>query len=296
MNLNHATNKANGSTLSATEWNNLAADVNELGAGGANSSSEYISLSAKNNVELTSPKNINIEPASDSTNEVYGDISFKPGDDIEFLTEHRPQDKQDEISLKIHDGNKKPVKLQINVGEITLTTKDKEGNDSNVLDVNVNSAKNTKGYLKVRAQAIDLRCEDHGGIALQPKGEDSDHHMNKIKFEHGGGDGLEFGTFNTEKTSIFTNEYRFNKDGKILLATRTTTASDKADANDPTTALKYVKQADDFYDVIYEGESGEEFYTYDPTDVADTSVTWGDVVKYIAWAKTNNEGPWAVQL
>lgn len=296
MNLNHATNKANGSTLSATEWNNLAADVNELGQGGTNSSSEYLSLSAKNNVELTSPKNINIEPASDSTNEVYGDISLKPGDDIEFLTEHRPLDKQDEISLKIHNGNKKPVKLQVNVGEITLTTKDKEGNDSNVLDVNVNSAKNTKGYLKVRAQAIDLRCEDHGGIALQPKGEDSDHHMNKIKFEHGGGDGLEFGTFNTEKTSIFTNEYRFNKDGKILLATRTTTASDKADASDPTTALKYVKQADDFYDVIYEGESGEEFYTYDPTDVADTSVTWGDVVKYIAWAKTNNEGPWAVQL
>ena len=34
MNLNHATNKENGSTLSAAEWNSLAADVNELGAGG----------------------------------------------------------------------------------------------------------------------------------------------------------------------------------------------------------------------------------------------------------------------
>jgi hypothetical protein len=90
---------------------------------------------------------------------------------------------------------------------------------------------------------------------------------------------------------LFTKEYRFNKDGKVLLATRTTQASDKADANDPTTAYKYVKQSDDFYDVIYEGESGSEFYTYDPTDTADTSVTWGDIVEYIAWAKANNEGP-----
>lgn len=297
MNLNHATNKETGSTLSATEWNNLAADVNELGAGGANSgSSEFLTLSAKNNVELSSPKNINIEPAYDSVNNTFGDISLKPGDDIEFLSEHRPIDKQDEVSLKVHNGDKKPVKLQINASEFTLTTKDKEGNDANVLDVNVNSGKNSKGYLKVRAQAIDLRCEDHGGIALQPKGEDSDHNQNKIKFEHGGGDGLEFGTFNTEKTSLFTKEYRFNKDGKVLLATRTTQVSDKADANDPTTAYKYVKQADDFYDVIYEGESGSEFYNYDPTDTADTSVTWGDIVEFIAWAKANNEGPWASQL
>lgn len=291
MNLNHATNKANGSTLSATEWNNLAADVNELGAGGANNSSnEYLTLSAKNNVELTSPKNINIEPASDSTNNVYGDISFKPGDDIEFLTEHRPQDKQDEISLKIHDGNKKPVKLQVNVGEITLTTKDKVGDDSNILDVNINSAKNTKGYLKVRAQAIDLRCEDHGGIAIQPKGEDSDHHMNKIKFEHGGGDGLEFGTFNTEHTSLFTTDYRFNKDGIVRLATRSTVASDKADNNDPTTAYKYVKQADDFYDILID------------TDLIPTNdeITWGqctwqDIVYFVMWAKENSFGPWATQ-
>lgn len=279
MNLNHATNKANGSTLSASEWNNLAADVNELGAGG--SSNEYLTLSAKNNVELSSPKNINIEPASDETNDVYGDISLKPGDDIEFLSEHRPQDKQDEISLKIHNGDKKPVKLQVNASEVTFSTKDKVGNDANVFDVNINSGKNTKGYLKVRAQAIDLRCEAHGGIALQPKGYDGDNHMNKIKFEHGGGDGLEFGTFNTEHTSLFTGDYRFNKAGVIRLATRTTEVSDKADANDATTANKYVKQADDFYDVI---------------DVNDPTCTWEDIVTFIAWAKANNEGPWAAQL
>jgi hypothetical protein len=34
MNLNHATNKQTGDQLTALEWNNLAADVNELGATG----------------------------------------------------------------------------------------------------------------------------------------------------------------------------------------------------------------------------------------------------------------------
>ena len=318
--------KFTGDPLTASEWNNLAQDVDAavdainnggVGGGGSVTVDPHVSFDSegKHNLNITTTAEdqyqdgnktkggkINIEPISD--------LQIKSGDDITLCSHHRED--PTEVSMKVLDGNDNPVKLQLNAANIVLTTKDKgktkekdeNGKDTsaalyddpNVMNVTVNSAKDTRGYLKVRAQAIDLRCEDHGGIALQPKGEDSDHHMNKIKFEHGGGDGLEFGTFNAEKTSIFTNEYRFNKDGKILLATRTTTASDKADVSDPTTALKYVKQADDFYDVIYEGESGEEFYTYDPTDVADTSVTWGDVVKYIAWAKANNEGPWAAQL
>lgn len=303
MNLNHATNKQNGSTLSATEWNNLAADVNELGAGGASNGtdmSSYFYMNDKGNLCIeTTAENTPSGKKGKLNIESNDDIQLKPGDDIMLYGDHRGEGKTGEVSIKVMDGTGAedvPAKLQVNMSEITLTTKDKAGADAGVLDINVNKAKNTKGYLKVRAQAIDLRCEDHGGIALQPKGEDSDHNMNKIKFEHGGGDGLEFGTFNTEKTSLFTKEYRFNKDGKVLLATRTTQASDKADASDPTTAYKYVKQADDFYDVIYEGESGSEFYNYDPTDTADTSVTWGDIVEFIAWAKANNEGPWASQL
>lgn len=130
----------------------------------------------------------------------------------------------------------------------------RKNDPANVINLNVEDNEGNEGYLKVRAQAIDLRCEGHGGVALQPKGYDSDSHMNKIKFEHGGGDGLEFGTFNTEKTSIFTDEYRFNKNGVWKMATRTTEASDKVDSNDNTTALKYVKQADDFYDIISNGD------------------------------------------
>lgn len=185
---------------------------------------------------------INIESASD--------IQFKPGDDIILYSHHRAEGSQDEVALKVTDGDDKPVKLQINASEMTLTTKDKEGTNANVMDVTVNSGKNTRGYLKVRAQAIDLRSESHGGIALQPKGNDGDGNMNKIKFEHGGGDGLEFGTFNTEKTSIFTDEYRFNKDGIWKMATREKEESDKKVVADPTTHYKYKKQSDDFYDII----------------------------------------------
>lgn len=177
------------------------------------------------------------------------DIKIKPVDDLSLYSEYRTG-KEDEFSVKVLDTNDKPVKLQLNTSEILLTTKDKEGADANVMDVTVNSAKDTRGYLKVRAQAIDLRSESHGGIALQPKGRDNEGNMNKIKFEHGGGDGLEFGTFNTEKTSIFTDEYRFNKDGIWKMATREKEESDKKEVADPTTHYKYKKQGDDFYDII----------------------------------------------
>jgi len=200
MNLNHITNKTNGDQLTAVEWNSLAADVNELGAGGGASASSVVSatdvtesggdptvnvavasgvnavgspvvmqLTKKKkgvNTTLTSENNINIEPRESVESTKGGNISFKPGDDIEFCSHHRLSGNQDEVSVKIIDGDDNPVKLQVNAASMTLTTKDKTGDDSNVFDVNVNSGKNTKGYLKIRAQAIDLRCEDHGGIAL----------------------------------------------------------------------------------------------------------------------------------
>lgn len=327
MNLNHATNKANGSTLSASEWNNLAADVNELGAGGSSvvsvtqdtqatdptvniavasgvtevGSPNVIQLTKKSkgvNTTVLSDNNVNIEPR-ESTGKAKstkgGNISMKPGDDIELCSHHRRFGNRDEVTVKVIDGADAPVKLQLKASNITLSTEDKGStkakdentgldtqealyDDPNVMNINVTTGSG-KGYLKVRAQAIDLRCEDHGGIALQPKGEDGQGHMNKIKFEHGGGDGLEFGTFNTEHTSLFTGDYRFNKAGVIRLATRTTVASDKADQNDATTAYKYVKAADDFYDNI---------------DANDPTCTWEDIVKFINWAKTNKSGKdWA---
>ena len=343
MNLNHATNKQNGSQLTATEWNNLAADVNELGAGGTGNgavSTEVDQVDADKtyikignvtvgeltdkgtkgvNVTLAGNNNINIEPrAAAGTGEGKntpgladrkgGNIALKPGDDIEFWAHKRGTSKDDEVSIKmltevpkVSDPTKTDeiaAKLQLNAADIVLTSKDKQ-EDSDIMNVTVNKAADTRGYLKVRAQAIDLRCEDNGGIALQPKGEDSDHFENKIKFEHGGGDGLEFGTFNTQHTSLYTTDYRFKKDGVIRLASRYTEASDKADANDPTTAYKYKKNNATNNAALATSESktfdaADDFYDF--VETSDPTCTWEDIVKYIAWAKANNEGPWAPQL
>ena len=210
------------------------------------------------NVSIVSNNNINIEPRESVESTKGGNISLKPGDDIELCSHHRVAANQDEVSVKVIDGEDNPVKLQLNASEITLTTKDKQGDNANVFDINVNSAKNTKGYLKVRAQAIDLRSESHGGIALQPKGYDGEGHMNKIKFEHGGGDGLEFGTFNTEKSSLFTNEYRFKRNGVWKMASRQVTKSDKEEF---TIMLKYLGIKDSgTADTSYEYPENNDIY------------------------------------
>lgn len=327
------TQKNNGDTLTASEWNSLTGYVNDaVDAINGSSGDPHISFDseAKHNLNIVTTAEdqykdgskvkggkINIEPISD--------LQVKAGDDITLYSHHRED--PGELSIKVLDGSEIsavdsvaidefPVDLQLNAANIALTTKDKgiyiseknkarlakgkenTADKANILNLEIKTGTKAKkatasngqyGYLKLRANAIDLRCEDHGGIAIQPKGYDGDGNMNKIKFEHGGGDGLEFGTFNTEKSSLFTGEYRFNKNGEIYLATRQTEPSGKTDDtgifdNTPsgktaTNAYKYVKQADDFYDVI---------------DSNDPHCTWGDIVTYIAWAKANNQGPWAV--
>ena len=273
-----------------------------------------ISVSNKGNVTLGSQKNVNVEPAWNNNITSYtgnwGDIALKPGDDIQFCSHHREPKKRDKIVMKVIDGSDNPVKFQVVAGEIDFAVgtsgnpktatrkKDKvtgadtseamfKQNESKTLDLRILTGttleegtaneRDERGYLKVRAQAIDLRCEKHGGIALQPKGYDSDGNMNKIKFEHGGGDGLEFGTFNTQKTSLFTDEYRFKKDGIWKMSVRETEASGKDILDEregglqglPATGLlKYKKNnvannaakaaadlktyepADDFYDFV----------------------------------------------
>lgn len=318
MNLNHSTNKQTGDQLTAAEWNSLAADVNELGAGSNGGGGSLtpidtqgiISVSSKGNITLSSTKNVNIEPVWNNNEQAYagnyGDIALKPGDDIQFCSHHREPNKRDKVVLKTLDGDDNPVKFEIHAGEITFNTKNKaltkkkdnltgqntastlfKAGDEKVLDVKIltgvtlgtgtEDERDERGYLKVRAQAIDLRCEKHGGIALQPKGYDDEGNMNKIKFEHGGGDGLEFGTFNSQKTSIFTDEYRFNKNGIWKMSVRETEASGKDIIDEregglqgltATGAYKYKKNnsannsakaladlktyeaADDFYDFI----------------------------------------------
>ena len=322
MNKLNFTSKSNGDVLNASEWNAVVSKTDELvqaindGAGSGSGSATPVVIEGdshvifdsadKHNLSIkttqadqyvkngeTKGGKINIEPISD--------LQIKSGDDIILCSHHRED--PTEVSVKIHDGEDHPVKLQINTADIVLTTKDKsltkeknqDGTDSNtalyddpnVLNVTVNSAKDTRGYLKVRAQAIDLRSESHGGVALQPNGEDSDHHMNKIKFEHGGGDGLEFGTFNAEKTSIFTDEYRFNKNGVWKMATRQKLDNSydltgevgvtignkkyKPSTSNETQHYSYKKQADDFYDIITPYDQAN--------DTGDEQCTTKDIIK-----------------
>ena len=274
------------------------------------------------NLSIVGNNNINIEPRAalgtgedkndpSKPNRKGGNIALKPGDDIELWAHKRGTDKNDEVSVKImtevpkaSDPTKTDevsAKLQLDTADIVLTSKDKQ-EDSDVMNIVVNKAQNTRGYLKVRAQAIDLRCEENGGIALQPKGEDNNHHQNKIKFEHNGGDGLEFGTFNTQKTSIFTNEYRFNRFGKVFAVDREAFETIYNDPEDPTSGIKkedYPTQGDDFKDVpmTYEGNmctwNSNTNQWEPPTGEHILECTWGDIVRFIAWAKANKENqPW----
>lgn len=113
--------------------------------------------------------------------------------------------------------------------------------------------------LQVKARAIDLRCHDHGGIALQIAGQDGSNHENKIKFESDrttnigedatyasvGGKGLEFGTFNNLHTSLYTGDYRFKDDAYVYGVTR-----GPLETNTLTGKIDYPTQYDDFKDII----------------------------------------------
>lgn len=319
-------NKRNGELLDASEWNSLTGKVDEIideintGDNSIISTEEdqvdsdktYIKVNNNivgeftvksnkgTNLSIVGNNNINIEPRAalgtgedkndpSKPNRKGGNIALKPGDDIELWAHKRGTNKNDEVSVKImtevpkaSDPTKTDevsAKLQLDTADIVLTSKDKQ-EDSDVMNIVVNKAQNTRGYLKVRAQAIDLRCEENGGIALQPKGTDGSNNENKIKFEHNGGDGLEFGTFNTDKTSIFTNEYRFNENGTVYAVTRGALETTYKIPDDPSSGIKkidYPTQDDDFKDIIDQSKS----------------CTWGDIVKFIAWAKANKTGqPW----
>lgn len=123
------------------------------------------------------------------------------------------------------------------------------------------------GEFKIKSRNLDLRCNDHGGIALQIAGQDKTGFENKVKFESDrttliggpasycgeGGKGLEFGTFNNLHTSLYTGDYRFKGDAYVFAVTRgplETTSSGKID---------YPTQSDDFKDII-DNSKGATWY------------------------------------
>lgn len=112
--------------------------------------------------------------------------------------------------------------------------------------------------LKINSRNLDLRCHEHGGIALQIAGKDSDGNENKIKFESDrtnsisetgtyngeGGKGLEFGTFNNLHSSLYTGDYRFMGNGMVYGVFR------EAPVQTETGKWDYPTQSDDFKDPI----------------------------------------------
>lgn len=188
-------------------------------------------------LEYNSKGNMSIESLEKHVNiEAKKGIQLKPTTNIIFDSSRRIfNDKGNEVHLQfIFDDYDK------------TTTGQHPGDDEEYAE------------LKIEARNIDLRCFDHGGVALQPCGKDGDDKENKIKFESSrisplgaqnptyaneGGKGLEFGTFNNEHSSLFTGDYRFNKNGIVYAVTRET----------PTTVdgkTDYPTQEDDFKDVV----------------------------------------------
>lgn len=241
-------------------------------------------------VNIVSNGSIQIKPGMKDESKA-GEVAF----DNEFNT-------ADPYELKMHICNgakvgdtdkyaKDTMALKLNVAEITLDTKkaneDKEEGatkgkfDPKEMKIRVccdkwNKGKSVDGsagpqYAKWEARAHDIRCFDHGGIALQIAGADGDNHENKIKFESDrtsgigetpvycgeGGKGVEFGTFNTEKASLYVGEYRFRGESKVYGVTRNNLYKNEKGKTD------YEKQSDDFADVK------------DETKCA----TWNDIIK-----------------
>lgn len=188
-------------------------------------------------VEYNSKGNISIESLEKHVNiEAKKGIQLKPTTNIIF-----------DSSRRIFNDKGNEVHLQFVFDDYDETTTGQHSGDDEEY-----------AELKIEARNIDLRCFDHGGVAIQPCGKDGDDFENKIKFESSrvsplgtqnpsyaseGGKGLEFGTFNNEHTSLFTGDYRFNKDGIVYAVTRET----------PTTVdgkTDYPTQEDDFKDVV----------------------------------------------
>lgn len=209
-------------------------------------------------------------------------VQIKPGIDengkpeaVQFDCEQHGAEAT-EFTFKVCNGAQpkatRVVGLKVNAAELTLDNQKCNTTefDADSIDIKVRNDKWNSGevvgttgpvYLKMKARAMDFRCYDHGGIALQVAGHDGSGKENKIKFESDrtseigataayckeGGKGLEFGTFNNLHTSLYTGDYRFKGDADVYGVTRNTPVATS------TGKVDYPTQADDFKDVITTG-------------------------------------------
>lgn len=169
---------------------------------------------------------------------------------VESLSKHVNIEAKESIQLKPTN------KIIFDTGR----REDSKGENEGIIEVANDDTKKWASF-KIKSRNLDLRCNDHGGIALQIAGEDKTGFENKVKFESSrttaidataeyceeGGKGLEFGTFNNEHTSLYTGDYRFKGDALVYGVTR------KAPKAESSGKIDYPTQSDDFKDVIDAG-------------------------------------------
>lgn len=261
-------------------------------------------------VRINDKGNVSVESLSKNVNlEAEKNIQLKAKEDIIFDSKRRIQG---------GGGNEVHLKFEYDDWE--------QGSSNNLDD-------EKWAELKVEARNMDLRCKDHGGLALQPCGIDGNGNENKIKFESSrkvdanteipddlrrnstnynysdyysneGGKGVEFGTFNNEHTSLYTKDYRFNGDGKVYSVTRGTITNNSGKFDYPT-------QEDDFKDIpvddagiqgTYNSTSGkwEKSSSSDGKYLVESS--WNSIIKTAhalndqSWTNTNISGKGNLQI
>lgn len=261
----------------------------------ANHALKGIYVNPSNNLEINSSLG-----GGEKLNLVAADaVQIKPGDGepLQLDCENNLTD-VNEFGIKVCNGSMdkavRVVGLKLNAAELTLDTQKANSSEFDIDEFNIkarydkwNGGKvvgNTGPiYVKMKGRAFDIRCHDHGGIALQVAGADSGGHENKIKFESDrttvpgassgnycgeGGKGLEFGTFNNEHSSLYTGDYRFKGDAPVYGVTRNTPEMDTKGKTD------YPTQGDDFKDVI---------------DAATPHATWNEIIDAAKQCKNLDE-------
>lgn len=241
------------------------------------SNEELPDAPADSKVNIVSKTDIQVKPGDDSAIQLDCEKNTEAGDPVELVVKvcNGGYDKSNRVVggkvnvAEVTIDNQKAHTQQIDSEDVfdidklrinfrTDKWKTKEGN------IETPTRRGGKGpvEVKLRGKSFDIRCHGTapgGGIALQPSGTDNDGHENKIKFESSrksplgaqnpeydteGGMGMEFGTFNNEHTSLFTEDYRFNKDGMVYAVTR------EAPEVESSGKVDYPTQEDDFKDVL----------------------------------------------
>lgn len=176
----------------------------------------YLLLSSKGNLVVETPagKSLNIESNKH--------LKVKPGQgaQVEFLSDHTGNYNQ--VLFKFLCGlsadgltelaDERVIRGKFNLAELELNRK--EVAESEFTDVLSLKFKDDNAWSKARIDSrnLDLCMHEHGGIALQPAGADSDGHTNKIKWEHSLKVPVEhFGEYASSGSSIVTT-YSFTND------------------------------------------------------------------------------------